>query len=174
MSLGLITLAASSLASSGSNAAAIEAKVLEMRSSVQTYFSVATLEFLRRGGRIGRASALVGSVLQVKPVLCIRDGLVTPLERVRTFERALNRVVELTREVDRGHGVCVIVGHADAEADAQRIARELDSIAETLMIQPLGPVVGAHAGPGVVGVGCYPAELLPLGIKRASSAPSRA
>jgi DegV family protein with EDD domain len=174
MSLGLITLAASSLASTGSDAETIEAKVLEMRSSVQTYFSVATLEFLRRGGRIGRASALVGSVLQVKPVLCIRDGLVTPLERVRTFERALNRVVELTREVDRGHGVCVIVGHADAEADAQRIARELDAVSETLMIQPLGPVVGAHAGPGVVGVGCYPAELLPLGIKRASSAPSRA
>ncbi|MGH7761515.1 MAG: DegV family protein [Candidatus Dormibacteraceae bacterium] len=174
MSLGLITLAASSLAASGKDAATIEATVLEMRSSIQTYFSVATLEFLRRGGRIGRASALVGSVLQVKPVLCIRDGLVTPLERVRTFERALNRVIELAREVDRGHGVCVIVGHADAEADAQRIGRELDSIAETLMIQPLGPVVGAHAGPGVVGVGCYPAELLPLGIKRASSAQSRA
>jgi DegV family protein with EDD domain len=174
MSLGLITLAASSLAASGKDAAAIEAKVLEMRPSIQTYFSVATLEFLRRGGRIGNASALVGSVLQVKPVLCIRDGLVTPLERVRTFDRALNRVVELTREVDRGHGVCVIVGHADAEADAERIGRELDAIAETLMIQPLGPVVGAHAGPGVVGVGCYPAELLPLGIKRASSAQRRA
>jgi fatty acid kinase fatty acid binding subunit len=174
MSLGLISLAASSLAATGNDAAAIEAKVLEMRPSIQTYFSVATLEFLRRGGRIGRASALVGSVLQVKPVLCIRDGLVTPLERVRTFDRALNRVIELTREVDRGHGVCVIVGHADAEADAERIGRELDSVAETLMIQPLGPVVGAHAGPGVVGVGCYPAELLPLGIKRASSAPSRA
>jgi DegV family protein with EDD domain len=174
MSLGLLTLAAASLSSSGSDAAAIEAKVLEMRPHIQTYFSVATLEFLRRGGRIGRASALLGSVLQVKPVLCIRDGLVTPLERVRTFERALNRVVELTREVDRGHGVCVIVGHAGAEADAEKIGRELDSVAETLMIQPLGPVVGAHAGPGVVGVGCYPAELFPLGIKRASSAQSRA
>jgi DegV family protein with EDD domain len=174
MSLGLITLAAANLASSGSDAKSVESKVLDMRTQVHTYFSVATLEFLRRGGRIGRASALLGSVLQLKPVLCIRDGLVTPLERVRTFERALNRVVELAREVDRGQGVCVIVGHADAEADAERIGRELDSIAETLMIQPLGPVVGAHAGPGVVGVGCYPAELLRLGIKRASSAPSRA
>jgi DegV family protein with EDD domain len=174
MSLGLITLAASTLASSGADVEAIEAKVLDMRAHVQTYFSVATLEFLRRGGRIGRASALLGSVLQVKPVLCIRDGQVTPLERVRTFERALNRVVELTREVDRGKGVCVIVGHADAQADAERIARELDPIAETLMIQPLGPVVGTHAGPGVVGVGCYPAELLPLGIKSASSAQTRA
>jgi len=141
---------------------------------VHTYFSVATLEFLRRGGRIGRASAMLGSVLQVKPVLCIRDGLVTPLERVRTFERALQRVVELTREVDRGSGLCVIVGHADAESDAERVARELEPVAETLMIQPLGPVVGAHAGPGVVGVGCYPADLLPLGIKMTASAQSRA
>ena len=174
MSLGLLTLTASALASNGADAEAIEAKMLDMRPHVQTYFSVATLEFLRRGGRIGRANALLGSVLQVKPVLCIRDGLVTPLERVRTFERALNRIVELTRAVDRGQGVCVIVGHADAEADAERIARELDPIAETLMIQPLGPVVGAHAGPGVVGVGCYPAELFMLGIKEASSARSRA
>ena len=166
MSLGLVTLAASAMAGRGDEPKAIEAKVLAMRPLVQTYFSVATLEFLRRGGRIGRASALLGSVLQVKPVLCIRDGLVTPLERVRTFERALTRIVELTREVDRGQGVCIIVGHAGAEADAERVSRELEPIAETLMIQPLGPVVGAHAGPGVVGVGCYPADLFPLGIKR--------
>jgi len=172
MSLGLVTLVASALAAQDLDAAAIEARVLAMRPQIQTYFSVATLEFLRRGGRIGRASALLGSVLQVKPVLCIRDGLVTPLERVRTFDRALNRVVELTRAVDTGKGVCLIVGHADAQADAERVGRELEPIADTLMIQPLGPVVGAHAGPGVVGVGCYPAELFPLGIK--PSAPAAA
>ena len=164
MSLGLVTLVASAMAAGGSDAQTIEDKVVSMRHQVQTYFSVATLEFLRRGGRIGRASALLGSVLQVKPVLCIRDGLVTPLERVRTFDRALNRIVELTREVDQGAGVCVIVGHADALADAERVARQLEPIAETLMIQPLGPVVGAHGGPGVVGVGCYPAGLFPLGL----------
>jgi DegV family protein with EDD domain len=173
MSLGLVTLAASKLAEQGADAISIVDKVDAMRPEVQTYFSVATLEFLRRGGRIGRASALLGSVLQVKPVLCIRDGLVTPLERVRTFERALNRVVELVRAVDRGHGVCACVGHAGAEADAERVARELEPIAETLMIQPLGPVVGAHAGPGVVGVGCYPADILPLGIKPASRSAAR-
>src|SRR5437764_2862572 len=170
MSLGLLTLPSAETAGRGAAHAARVGKVTQMREHVQTYFSVATLEFLRRGGRIGRASALLGSVLQVKPVLCIRDGLVTPLERVRTFDRALNRVVELTREVDRGQGLCVIVGHADAEADAERVARELEPVAETLMIQPLGPVVGAHAGPGVVGVGCYSADILPLGIKPAASA----
>ena len=170
MSLGLITLVASTLSARSADAEAIEAKVEAIKPHLQTYFSVATLEFLRRGGRIGRASALLGSVLQVKPVLCIRDGLVTPLERVRTFERALMRVMELTRDLDHGKGVCIIVGHADAEADAERIARELKPIADTLMIQPLGPVVGAHTGPGAVGVGCYPAELFPLGIKTASEA----
>jgi len=174
MSLGLLTLAASQMAAQGESADAIVERASAMRDRVQTFFSVATLEFLRRGGRIGRASALLGSVLQVKPVLCIREGLVTPLERVRTFDRALNRIVELTREVDAGKGLCVIVGHGDAEADAERVARELEPVAETLMIQPLGPVVGAHAGPGVVGVGCYPADLLPLGIKSFASAPSRA
>ena len=165
MSLGLLTLAASVLAAQGLDGASIQSRIEQMRDAVETYFSVATLEYLRRGGRIGRAGALMGSVLQVKPVLCIRDGQVTPLERVRTFERARNRIVELTRAVDRGDGVCLIVGHADAEADAERVALELESVAETLLIQPLGPVVGAHAGPGVVGVGCYPAGLLPLGIK---------
>jgi DegV family protein with EDD domain len=169
MALGLVALGAATLAAKGAEAEAIVEKVNSMRGLVETYFSVATLEFLRRGGRIGRASALLGSVLQVKPVLCIRDGLVTPLERVRTFERALSRVVELARAVDRGQGICAIVGHAGAEADAERVARELEPIAETLMIQPLGPVVGAHAGPGVVGVGCYSADLLPLGIKTVKS-----
>ena len=173
MSLGLMTLAASELAAQGADAATIESKVIAMRDQVQTYFSVATLEFLRRGGRIGRASALLGSVLQVKPVLCIRDGLVTPLERVRTFDRALSRVIELVKAVDRGQGVCAVVGHADAEEAAERVARELEPIADTLMIQPLGPVVGAHAGPGVVGVGCYPADLLPLGLKIAATERTR-
>jgi DegV family protein with EDD domain len=173
MSLGLVALAASSMAARGAAASEIVEKVEAMRPEVQTYFSVATLEFLRRGGRIGSASALLGSVLQVKPVLCIRDGLVTPLERVRTFERALQRVIELARGVERGHGICAIVGHAGAEDDAERVGRALEPIADTLMIQPLGPVVGAHAGPGVVGVGCYPAELLPLGIKGARSGTAR-
>lgn len=174
MSLGLVTLAATEMVAKGDSAASIAERVSAMRDKVQTYFSVATLEFLRRGGRIGRASAMLGSVLQVKPVLCIRDGLVTPLERVRTFDRALDRIIALSRAVDRGHGLCVIVGHADAEHDAERVARGMEDVAETLMIQPLGPVVGAHAGPGVVGLGCYPAEIMPLGIKRVASAQSRA
>jgi DegV family protein with EDD domain len=170
MPLGLLTLAGSALAGEGRPATEVRARLESLRTELRTYFTVATLENLRRGGRIGRASALVGSVLQVKPVLTIRDGEVTPLERVRTLDRALARIAELARAVDQGHGICAVVGHAAAEGTAQRIARELEGITDTLLIQPLGPVVGAHAGAGTVGIGCYPAQALPLGLKVSAAA----
>jgi DegV family protein with EDD domain len=164
MPLGLLVLVAAQMAQDGAPADAIVQQVERAREATGVYFAVATLENLRRGGRIGRANALLGSILQVKPVLTIQDGEVTPLERVRTWERALNRIAELVRGVDTGHGVCAIVGNAADEEAAARIARELEPVADTLLVQPLGAVVGAHAGPGTIGVGCYPAEVFPLGI----------
>lgn len=171
MPLGLLTLAASAMAAGGDGAAAIVERLRPLRQRMRVYFMVATLEYLRRGGRIGRASALVGSVLQVKPVLTLAEGQVAPLERVRTQDRALARVIELASAVDRP--VCALVGHAAADEAAERIARALEPYAESLIVAPLGPVVGAHAGPGTVGVGCYPAELFPLGLKRLSSTAAR-
>jgi DegV family protein with EDD domain len=175
MPLGLLVLAAARMAA-GPGAAGgteeVERRARELAAQMRVYFVVATLENLRRGGRIGRASALLGSVLQVKPVLTIQEGQVAPLERVRTQERSIARLVELVREVDQGQGLCAIVGHAAAPETAERIAREIAGSCESLLIQPLGPVVGAHAGPGTVGVGCYPAQLLPLGLKPAAAASS--
>jgi DegV family protein with EDD domain len=167
MPLALLVLAAAVLAEVGESAEAIASRLRPIQEAMRVYFMVGTLEYLRRGGRIGRAGALLGSVLQVKPVLTIRDGEVAPLERVRTQERALARVIELARE--RGDRLCALVGHAATEVAAHRIAEALDPVAETLIVAPLGPVVGAHTGPGTVGVGCYPAELLPLGLRRLSS-----
>ncbi|SRR5712692_3030994 len=173
MPLGLIVLAATESARAGSGAREVAERVEDLRRQVGVFFVVATLEYLRRGGRIGSANALLGSVLQVKPVLTIRGGQVTPLERVRTQDRALGRLVELVREQDRGRGLCAIVGHAASEGAAERIASEIEGDCDTLLVQPLGPVVGAHAGPGTVGVGCYPAELFPLGLKKVSAAAAR-
>lgn len=170
MPLGLIVLAAAAAAAAGAATATVLERVRPVLGGINVYFMVGTLEHLRRGGRIGRASALLGSVLQMKPVLTIQDGQVAPLERVRTYERALARIIELARSSDRGAGVCAIVGHAAAEPAAERVARELEDVADTLLIQPLGPVVGAHAGPGTVGIGCYPAELFRLGLKDLSGA----
>ena len=166
MPLGLLVLAASAMAAEGDSAERIVQRLAPLQEAIRVYFMVATLEHLRRGGRIGRASALVGSVLQVKPVLTIADGQVAPLERVRTHERALTRVIELANELPGQ--LCAFVGHAAAEEAAIRIGEALEPRAETLIVWPLGPVVGAHAGPGTVGVGCYPAALFPLGIKAAS------
>jgi DegV family protein with EDD domain len=167
MPLALLVLAASAMAASGDGAAVLLERLRPVRESMRVYFMVATLEYLRRGGRIGRASALVGSVLQVKPVLTIQAGQVAPLERVRTQERALARVIELASRVESP--VCALVGHAAAAEAAERVARALEPRAESLIVAPLGPVVGTHAGPGTVGVGCYPAGLFPLGLKRLSS-----
>lgn len=171
MPLALLVLAASSMAADGENAEILIKRLGPVRDAMRVYFMVGTLEYLRRGGRIGRAGALLGSVLQVKPVLTIAEGQVTPLERVRTQDRALGRVIELARL--EGGRVCALIGHAAAEEAAQRIAEALEPVADTLILAPLGPVVGAHAGPGTVGVGCYPADLFPLGLRRLSSSAAR-
>ena len=171
MPLALLVLVAASMAARGETAAAITDGITPIRESMRVYFMVATLEYLRRGGRIGRAGALLGSMLQVKPVLTIQAGEVAPMERVRTQEKALSRVIELA-----GHGkspFCALVGHAASPDAAERIASALEPHTESLIVAPLGPVVGAHAGPGTVGVGCYPAELFPLGLKRLSSLAAR-
>ncbi|MDQ6771560.1 MAG: DegV family protein [Candidatus Dormibacteraeota bacterium] len=172
MPLALHVLAAAALAEGGADARTIVDRLQDLRRRTRVYFMVGTLEYLRRGGRIGRASALLGSVLQVKPVLTIEDGQVAPLERVRTQDRALARVVELAarNEGQDGGQLCAIVGHAVSEGPAERIADALESRAESLLVLPLGPVVGAHAGPGTVGVGVYPAEMMPLALRRLTSA----
>jgi DegV family protein with EDD domain len=174
MPLAALVLVAASRAALGADASEVIEDVTRVRAAARCYFAVSTLEYLRRGGRIGSAGALLGSVLQIKPILAIEDGQVVPLERVRTHERALHRLVELTRSVDRAGGLCLVIGHAAAEPAAQALAERLEGIAESLIVQPLGPVVGAHAGPGTVGVAAYPAELFPLGIRAglAVSAPA--
>jgi DegV family protein with EDD domain len=173
MPLAALALVAARLAAQDANASDAIAEVARVREAMRCYFAVATLEYLRRGGRIGAASALLGSVLQVKPILTIEGGQVAPLERVRTTDRALTRIVELSSDLATGP-VCAIVGHAAAEPAALTIAERLETISETLIVQPLGPVVGAHAGPGTVGLAVYPAELFPLRLRYGVPEPARA
>lgn len=164
MPLGALVLVAAAAARGGANASEVVAEVSRVREASRVFFAVPTLEYLRRGGRIGSARALLGSILQVKPILSIERGEVVPLEQVRTLGRALNRLLELTEGCDRGGGLCLVIGHAGAEEAVLDLAGRLEDRAETLLIQPLGPVVGAHAGPGTVGIAVYPAELFPLGL----------
>jgi DegV family protein with EDD domain len=165
MPLAALVLVAARKAADGAAAGEVIDAISRVREATRCYFAVSTLEYLRRGGRIGAAGALLGSVLQIKPILAIEEGQVVPLERVRTHERALHRLVELVQAMDRKGGLCLVIGHAATEPAAQALAERLDGIAESVVVQPLGPVVGAHAGPGTVGVAAYPAELFPLGMR---------
>jgi DegV family protein with EDD domain len=164
MPLAQLVLAASAMLAGGASLEEVERRLEVIRRGIRVFFLVATLEYLRRGGRIGRAQALVGSMLQIKPVLTIEEGEVAPLERVRTHEKALARLIELARQTPSP--MCALVGHAQAPAVADRIVEALEPFCESLLVGPVAPVVGAHVGPGTVGVSCYAAELFPLGLGR--------
>ena len=160
MALGLAVLGAYRLVAAGTDAPEAARRTQQVVDGMKVYCMVDTLEYLHRGGRIGRAGALLGSMLQVKPVLAVQGGEVVPLERVRTKERALKRIITLAEEVS--DSLCAIVGQAVAPESATRLVDAIAPRCETLMELPLGPTVGTHAGPGTVGLACYPAALLPL------------
>jgi DegV family protein with EDD domain len=148
----LVELAAR-LAQEGVEPAEIVDRVEAERARVRIHFVVNTLEFLQRGGRIGRAAALAGTLLSVKPILQMQDGEVVPVERVRTMNGALRRLVEMVVALGPVERMGVIDG--DAAANADEVERQLRTHYPELTIErgELGPVVGTHGGPGVVGVG---------------------
>jgi DegV family protein with EDD domain len=117
------------------------------------------LEYLRRGGRIGAAQALLGTALAVKPLLHLDQGQIQPLEKVRTFSRAVARLEELAVERADALPVDVAVHHLDnaerAEALAQRLRARLPTLGQ-LVVSEVGAVIGAHAGPGLLAVAVSP------------------
>lgn len=122
------------------------------------YFLVATLEYLQKGGRIGGAQALIGSVLQIKPILQFRDGRVEPLEKVRTHQHALERLKELVYEqCPRTPGAHLSVMNADEVDLAQKLAREFEARLgfERVPVYNVGASITTHGGPGILGVGFF-------------------
>src|SRR5829696_7475562 len=167
MGAGFAVLAAARAAAAGADAAAVAEAARRTAAATRTFFVVDTLEYLRRGGRIGSAAAVLGSALAVKPVLHVQDGQVVPLEKVRTTARALNRLVQ--RAVERaGDGpVSVAVHHLAAEERAQRLAGELRErlpALRELHVSELGAAIGAHVGPGAVGIVVAPFWKEPTGL----------
>ncbi len=147
---GLGVVNAAELAEGGSAVDEVRESIDAQFRRTHTFMILDTLEFLRRGGRIGRASELVGTLLKVKPILAFVDGEVIPLARVRTrskaIEEALRRAASL-RPIEQAMAV-----HAVAPADMERVADRLRAIAPDarMLTGELGAVVGVHAGPGTV------------------------
>jgi DegV family protein with EDD domain len=141
------------LAQEGKGVAEIVEQLEHARERLRIYALLDTLEFLQRGGRIGRARAFLGGLLNVKPIVSVRDGEVAPVERVRTMNAALRRLVDLVQALGPLERVGVIDG--DAAAYAAEVDTQLKARYPELTIDrgELGPVVGTHGGPGLVGVG---------------------
>jgi DegV family protein with EDD domain len=153
MAMGWQVLTAARAAHAGENLEKCRKVVEHARDNSGVLFVVETLEFLHRGGRIGGAQALLGTALNIKPVLEMQDGRIESVEKIRTKTKALDRMVELAIERIGGRKpVRIATVHANAEVEALALleaAREKMEPVETLCC-PLSPVIGTHAGPGTV------------------------
>lgn len=159
--LGLMTLAAAAGARSGEGVDACIARAQRARDALKLWFAIDTFEFLVRGGRIGKAQGMVGSALKIKPILSV-ESEITPVERVRTAARAFDRMVELLRSLHADGCDAWVVQHIQAHEQAQRLVdagREIYGT-EPTFVSEIGPVIGAHVGPGLIGAGAVPAALL--------------
>lgn len=161
MGLGFIVLAAARAVEEGKGLPQVIEAIESLIPRMNVIFMVDTLEYLRRGGRIGGASALLGSILSIKPILYLKDGRVEVLEKVRTKSRARERLLEIVAErLGSGRGVHVAILHADALEEAQvledQIVRQFEPV--ELYVDELNPVVGTHVGPGTIGLVFYSEE----------------
>lgn len=158
ISTGFAVLAAADARDDGADARGVADAARRQAESTTSLFYVDTLEYLRRGGRMGATAALVGSALAVKPILAVEDGRVGPRERVRTAAKALARLEELAVEAAGDGPVRVAVAHLAnpvraeqlAEHLGERLAGQLES--RGVLVGEIGAVLGAHVGPGMVAV----------------------
>ena len=159
--LAVMLLAATAAARRGADAEEVEARAREIRAASAVYVAIDTLEYLQRGGRIGRAQAMAGSALKLKPIVSVESEMV-PLERVRTSGKAFDRLLEHLRTLRDGGADRWAVQHVrapDRAADMADAARTLFG-SEPLFESEIGPVIGTHTGPGLLGVTAAPGALL--------------
>ena len=156
MALGFAVLEAARAAKKGASLAECKAIAEDVKNRAGVVFAVDTLEFLHRGGRIGGASRFLGTALQLKPILEVKDGRVEAVERVRTKKKAQMRLIEIVEERTAGStSVKLATLHANAYDDARALLDEatgrLGNVDESVFSE-VSPVVGTHAGPGTVGL----------------------
>ncbi len=159
--MGLCALGASAAALEGASGEAALARAEEVRSALQMWFAIDTLEYLRRGGRIGGARAWIGSALKIKPILTLEEEI-TPVERVRTRARSLERLRGYARQRHESGADGWVVQHIRDEETAATLSDDCREIygCEPVFISEIGAVLGAHVGPGLLGVGGVPADLV--------------
>jgi DegV family protein with EDD domain len=161
---GLCVLAASAAIEAGGGPEEAIARAAEVRETLKMWFAVDTLEYLRKGGRIGGASAWIGGALKIKPILTI-DREIAPVERVRTRARSLERLRGYARQLHESGADAWVVQHIQDEETAGVLAADCREIfgSEPAFISEIGPVIGAHVGPGLIGLGAISWSILDAG-----------
>jgi DegV family protein with EDD domain len=151
--VGWLAIAAAERAAAGESAGDIQRALADMVPRIRLHLTLDTLEYLARGGRIGRARAFLGGLLNIKPILEVRDGEVHPVERVRSRAAAIRRVAEIAHQLGPKEQIAVV--HGDSPDDARLLTMEfarLEGLGGVPSAQ-IGSVLGTHAGPGVAGIG---------------------
>jgi DegV family protein with EDD domain len=159
--MGLMILGAAAAAESGASGEETVAAANKTRETLKIWFAVDTLEYLRRGGRIGAARAWIGSTLKIKPILTLEEEI-TPIERVRTRSRAFERLVDYARQRRNDGADGWVVQHVQDPEAADRMIEACGQIfgSDPVFTSEVGPVIGAHTGPGLLGVGGVPRSML--------------
>src|SRR3954469_6272248 len=152
--MGLMILAAANATEKGANAAEANERAEAAREQLKIWFAVDTLDYLRRGGRIGAARAWIGTTLKIKPILTLEEEI-TPVERVRTRSRAFERLVDYARQRHEAGADAWVVQHVQDPENAARLVEACRPIFgnDPAFTSEVGPVIGAHVGPGLLGVG---------------------
>lgn len=163
LGLGMNAIAAARAAAEGKDAQQVLQLAECIKQSMNVIFTVETLEYLHKGGRIGGGTAFLGSALSIKPILHIKHGRIEPLERQRTRKKAVNRLFKLIEDRAGSEEIHAAVLYCDipdeAEAFAEQISTRFDCA--ELHVLDAGPVIGTHAGPGTLGVGFYKSADIP-------------
>ncbi|MDE9366163.1 DegV family protein [Luteipulveratus sp. YIM 133132] len=163
MAMGFAVESAARYAAAGASAEVVARAARSRAEAARAMFYVDTLEYLRRGGRIGKASALLGSALAIKPLLELSDGQILPLERVRTSSKALvrleDRLISAVEAMDAPLGVEIAIHHLDSRPRADDLLRKVRARlphVRSVQVVELGAVVGTHVGPGTLAVAASP------------------
>jgi DegV family protein with EDD domain len=159
--LGFMVLAAAKAARDGATAKEVAAHVAEARKELRLWFAIDTLEFLKRGGRIGAASAWIGSTLKVKPILTVENEM-TPVERVRTSSRMFQRLLDYASACADSGVDAWSAQHINAPDLCDELVERCREIygSEPTIVSEIGPVLSAHTGPGLLGTGAVPSRFV--------------
>jgi DegV family protein with EDD domain len=154
---GMMAIAAVKAVALGQDTQAVIQLVENIKQRISIFFMVETLEYLRKGGRIGGAAAFLGSALDIKPILHIKDGKIESFEKQRTRKRSVARLVEIMEEKVAGRSVHVAVLHGNSPDEAAELEQQIRGKFNCveLITSEIGPVIGVHAGPGTLGLVYY-------------------